>query len=253
VFLALAFNGNAQNLVVNGSFATPAVTNASKVEYFDPTNLWPWQTTANNFEIWTNGRIPGGIGTQYSADGESQNLEILSHYPTNAAVWQTVPTVPGQFYLFSFYYTPRPRPAPPDLFTVSVNSNTVFSVVDDGTALTNFNWQLFSTNFAATSNLTTLSFSDLSLSNEPEGTHIDGVVLEHLPLLTIQSAGISALNLYWVGVSNETYQLESSTNLAGGGWSNLGSPVSGDGTTNLYPLTPSPSVPQMFYRVVTGP
>lgn len=156
---------------------------ATKVDY--PTTLPPWQTTATNFEIWTNGwSNPGaGVGACYSTDGV-QNLEIISTGITNATVWQTVPTVTGERYFFRFYYTPRPASAS-DLFTVSINSNQVFSAVENGNGLTTFNWQLFTTNFVADSNMTMLAFSDLSLSNRGAGTHIDGVVLEHMPWLRI--------------------------------------------------------------------
>jgi hypothetical protein len=244
--------GHAQNLLVKGSFETPFVTNATKVDYPAPTNMWPWQTTATNFEVWTNGwdNPKAGTGPLYSADG-GQNLEILST-TDNATVWQTTPTVVGERYTFGFYYTPRPGISP-DQFTVSINSNKILSLVEDGSGLTNFDWQRFTTNFMAAGNLTALSFSDVSLSGGGAGTHIDGVVLEHLPFLTIQNAAGAGPYVDWVGVSNETYQLESSTNLVAGGWNNLGPPVSGNGTTNSYPMTPIPGVPQVFYRLVTGP
>jgi hypothetical protein len=243
-----AIEGRAQNLVVNGSFETPDVTNATKAQF--PTSLLPWQTTATNFEIWTNGwdNPAAGIGKQYSIDG-GQNLEILSSGSSDT-VWQTVPTVSGEHYRFSFYYTPRPKTSP-DVFVVSVNSNAVLSVVDDGSALTNFNWQLFETNLVAGSNLTTLAFSDLSPGGGGSGTHIDGVILEHEPWLVMEMAGTN-INIHWVGVSNEIYQLQFRTNLITGNWSNLGAVVSGNDTTNSSLVTPT-NAPQIFYRVVVGP
>ena len=249
MLFATVANGLGQNLLVNGSFETPPVTNATRVDY--PTNLFPWQTTTTNFEIWTNGwRNPAaGLGPLDSADGR-QNLEILSE-GTNVTVWQTVPTINGERYAFSFYYSPRPNSAS-DVFTVSLNSNKIFSALEDGSGLTNFDWRRFTTNFVATSNLTTLAFSDLSLSNGGSGTHIDGVVLEHEPWLAIENAG-ETLDISWLGISNETYQLQFRTNLNLGSWNNLGGPVSGHNTTYLFLVTPPSDVPQAFYRIVVGP
>jgi len=48
-----------------------------------------------------------------------------------------------------------------------------------------------------------------------------------------------------------TYQIQSISNL-GGGWSNVGSPMAGTGTTISY-LTPTRSNTQQFYRVVHTP
>jgi hypothetical protein len=238
-----------QNLVADGSFETPYVTNATKVDY--PTNMSLWRTTTTNFEVWTNGwkNPASGLGPLDSADGH-QNLELLSE-GTNVTVWQTVPTVPGERYSFSFHYSPRPNSSS-DRFSVTVNSNLVLSVLEDGDGLSNFDWQQFTTNFIANSNLTTLAFTDLSLTGGGSGTHIDGVVLQHEPWLTIENTG-DALNISWFTVSNETYQLQFRTNLTAGTWTNLGSPVSGNGAIKTISVTPIPDGPVGFFRVGTGP
>jgi hypothetical protein len=247
ILLASAASGFGQNLVANGSFELPPVTNATKVEY--PTNLAPWESTTTNFEIWTNGwkNPAAGLGPLDSADGH-QNLEIISE-GTNVAIWQTVPTLVGERYIFSFFYSPRPQSAS-DLFVVSINSNVCFSAIEDGDDLTNFNWQHFATNFVAKSNSTTIVFSDASLTGGGSGTHIDGVVLKHEPWLAISNAGPGYV-LYWLGASNETYQLQSCTNLTGGGWSNVGGTVAGFDATNF--VSTSPNTPQMFYRLMIEP
>src|ERR1051325_10508113 len=69
----------AGNIVVNGSFETPFATNATKVGFPAPAAMSPWQTTATNFEVWTNGwrNNVTGVGPLFSADG-GQSLEILS-------------------------------------------------------------------------------------------------------------------------------------------------------------------------------
>ena len=248
-----SIRGAAQNLVVDGSFETPYVTNATRSEFFDPTNLSPWQTTATTFEIWTNGweNPAAGVGRTISADGV-QNLEIISMGSTNVTIWQTVPTVTGERYRFSFYFSPRPNSSS-DLLTVSINSNSVLSQIENGLGLSDFNWQLFTTNFVAASNLTTLAFSDQSLNNGGSGSHIDGVVLEHIPWLTIQTSDGGGLTVSWLGVSNETYQLQFRSNLTAGSWSNLNSPFVGKNAAIVVPVTPAANAPIGFYQVVVLP
>lgn len=250
VLFWIVFSVSAQNLVVNGSFETPAVTNANHWAFFDPTNLWPWQTTATNFEIWTNGFVDDttGVGPCYSADG-GQNLEILS--TTNeATVWQTVTTQPGQTYIFAFFYTPRP--GFDSVLTVSVDSNVVGTFTENGVGLTNFIWQLFITNLVAASDSTTLSFADLSVKSGERGTHIDGVVLEAPPQLTIELVGDSEVECLWPSVSNQLYQVQYASSLTDT-WTNLGAAVLGNGTTNFITDALDPDVPQRFYRLVTVP
>ena len=167
-----------QNLVVNGSFEWPVGPFSGKglpPNILNAAYLEPWKTMANTFEIWRDGTVMTNVYDFKSADG-SQNLEILS--TTNVqTVWQTVPTVPGVKYSFSFYHTPRPRVI--SHLTVSVNNMVVGSFDEEGMMLTNFLWQKFTTNFVADSTQTTLSFADEAA--DPRGTHIDGVVLTRIP------------------------------------------------------------------------
>ncbi len=245
-------SGWTQNLLANGSFETPHVTNATKVSFADPAGLLPWQTTATNFELWTNGwkNSNAGMGPLFSADG-GQNLEILSS-TNDASVWQTVPTLPGEHYTLSFYYSPRPGAAA-DGFSVDVNSTNILAVVDDGSELVDFDWQQFATTFVADTNLTTVSFSDFSFNGGGSGTHIDGVVLEHVPAVTIQKAAGSGVHIQWVGVSNEFYRVQFRTNLIAGNWSNLGGTIFGSNAINSISITPDSNTPRAFYRVRTGP
>ncbi|HTA31632.1 MAG TPA: hypothetical protein VK731_14155, partial [Candidatus Cybelea sp.] len=179
------------NLVVNGSFEQPPI-----MAYADG-QLWanvpteemkPWQTDAPYFEVWSNGYAPpnGEVTTYFapccSPDG-AQNLEIISAPAYQASVWQTVPTVPGTRYAFSFQHTPRPGAH--STLAVSANDDVVERFDEDGTVLTNFQWALFTTNFVASSNLTTVRFSD-ETSTLGQGTHLDSVVL--LPFAGVPNA-----------------------------------------------------------------
>jgi hypothetical protein len=262
-----------QNLVINGSFETPVDSNGTRVSNAPPAALYPWQTTADVFEIWTNGwsNKRTGVGPVYSADG-GQNLEILSD-TNQATVWQAVPTVPGASYTFSFFHTPRPGTE--SICTVSVGANIVATLDEQGVGLTDFEWRWFTTNFVATSNLTTLSFADISLNHLAIGTHIDGVVLEGAPsedagqlvqnplvegnrpvlqtpplTLSMQMMPDSTVQCYWPTTPNHTYQVQYCDQLESANWQNLGGPLLSTGTALFIEDDPSPEVAQRYYRVV---
>ena len=66
------------------------------------------------------------------------------------------------------------------LVAVFVNSQAIAVLPETGSALTGLQWQRFRTNFTASSNATTISFTDTAAT--AAGTHIDNVVLTRLPL-----------------------------------------------------------------------
>ncbi len=166
-----------RNLIVNGSFEKPTIPLGDrKLGLFivDATNLLPWHATVDTFEVWADDVVTPGLKfIGRSVDG-FQNLEILSTLPDNT-IWQTVKTIPGERYVFSFYHTPRPEVD--STLTVSVNSDLIGIFEEKGAGLTKFEWHKFTTNFIATSQLTTVSFSDRSSKHQAVGTHIDAVVL----------------------------------------------------------------------------
>ncbi len=249
----LTAQGKAQNLVVNGTFSTPPVTQSVNWGYFPASELSPWQTQEAVFELWTNGLVaPAAYLTNavYSAPGCNQNLEIEAETGPNT-VWQTVPTVAGEMYLFSFYHTPRPHYS--SQLTVSINSNVVASIYENADGLTNFDWRQFTTNFVAIGNLTTLAFADVPITMASAGAHIDGVVLEHVPRLAIGALNAPGFAGSWLGVSNEIYQLQYSTNLTALNWVNWGPPVQSDSTTNFTFTDTMTNTPQKYYRVLVDP
>lgn len=154
---------SANNLLVNGSFELPCLL--SGYAHVPPAGVPGWGTSDDSFEVWTSGDLVP------SAEGW-QNVEILSHSQP-AAIWQTVTTTPGRDYGLTFHHTPRP--SVDSTLTVLINSEPIAVLVENGSALTSFRWQMFRTNFTATANLTVIAFSDASAG--AAGTHIDNVAL----------------------------------------------------------------------------
>ena len=58
------------------------------------------------------------------------------------------------------------------------------------------------------------------------------------------------VELSWSSLSNLSYQVQYRTNLTSGTWLGLGSPISGNGTTNRVYDTSVSSSFQRFYRLV---
>jgi len=153
------------NLVVNGSFELPSLP-GDIVNIVPPSELEPWQTAESAFSVWPS------VPTALAADGR-QHVEVVS-------VWQTVPIRPSVDYHFSFYHSPRP--GVDSTLTVSFNGFVIRRFAENGSGLTGFNWKRYGTNFLAPSSPNdslTIRFDGIGVAGN---AHIDGVVLERLPL-----------------------------------------------------------------------
>jgi len=162
-------------------------------------------------------------------------------------IWQTVPTVPGENYALSFCHSPRPSVS--STLTVLINSQPIAVLPEDGSALTNFNWTTFRTNFTAATALTTIAFSDVS--EGASGTHIDNVVLKWLPFEV--AIRVSEVEICWESVTGKKYQVQYRSEFTGGAWLDNGTPVDGTGTRQCLTDRIPPGDPQKFYRVVIAP
>jgi Protein of unknown function (DUF642) len=242
VTLACIPQSHSQNLVLNGSFESPNV--ATGYNFVVPSALIPWQTTDDSFEIWAD---PGFPCCTHSADG-IQNLEILSR-ATNATVWQTITTVPGQDYVLKFFHSPRS--GYDSALTVTIDSKVVAIFFENGLALPSqdFLWRSFTTNFTAKSSATTISFTDLA--STPAGTHIDDVSVEPLPLRpTIR---VSEVELCWETVPNRIYQVQYQSTVSTNSWTDLGGAIQGNGTNTCFTDPVPIGQAQRIYRIITVP
>ena len=60
-------------------------------------------------------------------------------------------------------------------------------------------------------------------------------------------------SLSWVGNTNLDYQVQFSTSLAGGSWTNIGSAIPGQGTASSVALPVAPGDPARFFRLLVTP
>ena len=165
------------NLILNGGFETPALSNGSFAIYPDASQTnWTVESGAG-LEIQRN-----VAGAPYEGQ---QHAELDSHNPSSIS--QTITTVPGQRYEFSFWHSPRPN--------VPVGDNTIgyeVLVVSDNTTLltgsvgassvggSNTSWTKYTYQFVAAGPSTKILFRDLGNNPNTLGGYIDDVVVRLL-------------------------------------------------------------------------
>jgi hypothetical protein len=170
----------------------------------------------------------------------------LGQWPTSGTLSQTVPTIEGQQLLISFWLTSVPGQGQtvPNGFAAKWNGSTLFM----GTNLPVFGWTNMQYVVSSAGTSGTLEFD---FDNTPGAFGLDDVTVEALPAPILDSAMLSGgnIDLRWSALMNASYQIQSTTDLAQSGWTNVGSPFLA--TSNLVQVSlPIGNVPNRFYRVV---
>jgi len=172
------------NLVSNGGFEEPEVTDGAKWETFSSGIDWmvgwldPLVVATPSLELHggVNGWLPSE-GTQYAElDSDTEGPSGSTNGESaSTMISQDIPTIPGKNYKLTFDFSPRPNKGDTEnVLGISwggVNESPISAV---GGAQTN--WTPYTFNFTATTSLTTLMFKDLGISNS-EGTFLDNVSL----------------------------------------------------------------------------
>lgn len=168
------------NLIVNGGFETPVVTD----------NSGQWQVYPNGTQ--TSWDVVSGAGLELqrnSVEGAPHGgVQLAELDSTNqSAVQQIIATVPGQKYRLAFWHSPRPSNNSGDNaidYRIEVTSNSG-TIVDDTVEVAsagggNTSWTLTTYNFIALDTQTTVRFSDTGLDNDSYGGYIDDVSVYEL-------------------------------------------------------------------------
>lgn len=172
--------------------------------------------------------------------GEWQNNGTLSH---------TVPTVAGQKLLVSFWLSSVPdqnNQTTPNSFTAKWNGSTLFTA----TNLPVIGWTNLQYIVSSSGGSGTVEFDFI---NTPGAFGLDDLTVQTVPAPVLNAAAVSGGNVTvsWDAVINSSYQIQSTTNLNGSGWTNVGSPIVATNTVMSIPMPMS--APQTFYRVVMSP
>ena len=144
----------------------------------------------------------------------------------------------------------------PQSLTVAQGSNATFSVIAGGSAPLNYQWRF---NLANISGATTNTYTrsnvqpahvgsySVVVSNSAGFTTSSNATLNLIvpqPVLTMPLAGV----MQWQGLSNLTYTVQTSTNLALTNWSTLGTAASLNATI-FFTNAPATNT-ERYYRVV---
>jgi hypothetical protein len=188
-----------QNLVINGSFESPEVTDPTQWDIFPsgysgliwtvewrsdiPASYEGWNRPAPALQELHEGVLgPAQEGDQYTELDSDWNGHSgsLNNEPASTKIYQDIPTIPGLTYNIKYYFSPRPS-------TTSANNVLEFSwdgVVKDtvsaaggGTII----WVPKTYSFVATGNTTRIQFIDMGTADSL-GTFLDNVsVMCQLP------------------------------------------------------------------------
>ena len=154
------------NLLINGSFEEPALAYGA------------WQVFGS-IPGWTAGGA--GIEIQNHAAGDPYHGDQLVELDTtrSSLMYQNITTDPGQFYILSFAYSPRPdfqaNPNEIELYWDGTLVDTMQGISGNQTQ-----WQVFSYVVQANVQPSTLEFRDAGNSNS-YGGYLDDVRLSAVP------------------------------------------------------------------------
>lgn len=190
---------NAANLIHNGSFEEPVVTNSRQWDWYGSIPGW---TLAQGNVIEVQKTIKG-IGS--AADG-FQHVELDSNQ--SSSIFQDLSTKVNRKYSLTFAFSARPgTPTSDNILGIKWDGYLIDNLVADGREFTDSNWKNFTYKVTAKSSRTRLEFADLGKSNSV-GTYIDHVSVKAVDEPT------SGLSLFGLGAFGVGCVLKRHRNLA---------------------------------------
>jgi hypothetical protein len=204
------------------------------------------------------GNFAGWIQSGYTSENYVATIPLYAHSGSYGAslgppgslsyLTQTVPTIPGQTYLISFWLD-SPDGLTPNECSVAWDGNSLFDAVD----LAATGWTLRQFRTVATSSSTVLQ---LGFRDDQSYLGLDDVTVVSIPPPDFLPGGPIVINgslaLTWASLAGQIYQLQYSTNLNPIVWYDLGVPIT---ATNAATTAFDPIVndSKRFYRVVLSP
>lgn len=178
---------NAANLVRNGSFEEPLVTNSRQWDFYSSIPGWSL-SQGNAIEVQ---KTIKGIGS--AADGV-QHVELDSNQ--SSSIFQYLSTEVNRKYSLRFAFSARPgTPTSDNILGIKWDGYLIGKLMADGTGFTDSNWKNFTYTVTAKTPRTRLEFADLGKSNSV-GTYIDNVSVKAVDEPT---SGLSLLGLGALG------------------------------------------------------
>ena len=178
-------------LVVNGGFETPEVTNPALWDIFN-SSLTNWITSWMYGSPTQSGNYnrpeQASLELQKGAAGDPntglQLAELDTDWfgpsnpigaPAATKIYQDIQTVPGRQYTISFWFSPRPDTTVDDnalgFSWDGINQGTI----TNGATTGNTNWKQYTYTLTAIGSTTRIEFSDLGQPSDSLGTYLDDV------------------------------------------------------------------------------
>lgn len=180
-FLAVCEPG--KELIVNGSFEDPIVTNGANWDIFGSVLGWSFDWMNTDGAPAPALELHKGVNGWLSANG-SQHAELDgdwygpsdSNQGGSTKLWQEIATVPGEEYELKFSFSARPNTGEADnKLGVEIDGNDITGSTFTKSNNTNQTvWEEFTYKFTATNALTEISFEDRGTENAL-GTFLDDV------------------------------------------------------------------------------
>lgn len=223
-----------KELLKNGGFESPAISTTDwdivpsgttglewLISWINPTGA---PTIANaEFHKNVNGWLPAS-GAQYAELDSDWNGHAAGPNGEAGAVTmaQTVATIPGKTYTFSFKFSPRPDQGAAENKVEALANGTVIgttaAVAGNGT---NTNWKTYSFSYVATGNTTTFALRDAAGNpNNSVGSFVDDASVKCVPKEEPKPITVVASKV----VCDKEYDLPN--------WGNGGSPITADTAAN---------------------
>ncbi|HEU6448240.1 MAG TPA: S53 family peptidase [Verrucomicrobiae bacterium] len=216
----------------------------------DFTNFGDWTFVGTGFSggtlyngVVTAGTFTDNYGTNFIHSGLSG--VVLGEAGQLAYLYETIPTIPGQTYLVSFWLNERDG-ATPNQFVVNWNTNwpatnTIYNVSNFGY----FDWTNYLFIVSATRTNTVLQFG---AQNDSGYFGLDDVYVYPIPSPSLRSIAVTnnSTTFTWNSFTNLAYRIQYSTNLATGNWITLGTNKASGSISSTNTATVDP---QRFYRI----
>lgn len=186
------------NLVVNGGFESPIVTNGSGWQLYDNGTEglgWTvaWRDAFEGAPETAKLELHRGVNGWLSDEG-SQHAELDSDWGYNnneeasVIISQDIPTIPGHTYELSYAFSPRPGTYEDDnIIQVKVDGSNV-DTQGGFAGGANTLWNIYSVNFFATGSSTNIAFQDSGYPNSV-GTFLDNVSVRCLGQVIVDEGG----------------------------------------------------------------
>lgn len=186
--------GQAQNLVVNGSFESPAESGNADIgrqQYLAPsTGITGWTVSGSgDVYVHKSPEIGDAVEPHFNFAQDGTYYLDLSGSGTHATIFQDISTVPATSYRLFFYIGASAWTPPAATINVQLTGTTPLlnTTLTPPAPSTNINWALNSFCFVANSTNTRLSFVDISALDD-NSSYVDNVAVVSLgPLGTVAS------------------------------------------------------------------